>query len=192
MMVKRHGCILALCALIPLIQACVPLAVTGAGAAALMATDRRTGGVYIEDQNVELKALGVLHPYATAHVNATSYNLTVLLTGEVPDEALKKKIVDEVRAIASVRNVIDETQIAGVSSMASRGNDALVTSNVKARMLNNKVFNATQVKVVTEASVVYLMGLVTRAEGDEAVFVTRNTSGVARVVPLFEYIAAAT
>ena len=93
-----------------------------------------------------------------------------------------------VRAIPSVKNVVDETQIAGVSSVASRGNDSLVTSNVKARMLNNKVFNATQVKVVTEAGVVYLMGLVTRAEGEEAVFVTRNTSGVSRVVPIFEYV----
>lgn len=190
MMVKRFGILVALCALFPLLPACVPLAVTGAGAAALMATDRRTTGVYVEDQNIELKALGVLHGYSTAHVNATSYNLTVLLTGEVPDEKVKKQILDGVRAVPSVKNVVDETQLAGASSLASRGNDSLITSNVKARMLNNKVFNATQVKVVTEAGVVYLMGLVTRAEGDEAVFVTRNTSGVSRVVPLFEYIAA--
>jgi len=190
MMVKRFGILVALCALFPLLPACVPLAVTGAGAAALMATDRRTTGVYVEDQNIELKALGVLHGYSTAHVNATSYNLTVLLTGEVPDEKVKKQIVDGVRAVPSVKNVVDQTQLAGASSLASRGNDSLITSNVKARMLNNKVFNATQVKVVTEAGVVYLMGLVTRAEGDEAVFVTRNTSGVSRVVPLFEYIAA--
>lgn len=190
MMVKRFGILVALCALFPLLPACVPLAVTGAGAAALMATDRRTTGVYVEDQNIELKALGVLHGYSTAHVNATSYNLTVLLTGEVPDEKVKKQIVDGVRAVPSVKSVVDQTQLAGASSLASRGNDSLITSNVKARMLNNKVFNATQVKVVTEAGVVYLMGLVTRAEGDEAVFVTRNTSGVSRVVPLFEYIAA--
>jgi len=187
MMSKRFA-VLLVCMLCPLLQSCVPLAVTGVAAGAMMATDRRTGGIYIEDQNVELKALGVLHPYSTAHVNATSYNLTVLLTGEVPDEAVKKKIVDEVRAIPSVKNVIDQTQVAGVSSMASRGNDSLVTSNVKARMLNNKVFNVNHVKVVTEAGVVYLMGLLTRAEADEAVFVARNTSGVQRVVPLFEYV----
>ena len=191
MMVKRFAFILLCAIAAPVLQSCAPAVVAGAGAAALMATDRRTTGVYIEDQNIEMKALGVLHPYSTAHVNATSYNLTVLLTGEVPDEQTKKKIVDGVRAITSVKNVIDETQIAGVSSMASRGNDTLITSNVKTRMLNNKVFNATQVKVVTEANVVYLMGLVTRAEGDEAVFVTRNSSGVARIVPLFEYIAPA-
>jgi osmotically-inducible protein OsmY len=188
MMVKRYVLVVALLALFPLLPACFPLAVTGAGAAALMATDRRTTGVYVEDQNIELKALGVLHGFGSAHVNATSYNLTVLLTGEVPDEAVKKRIVDDVRAIPSVKKVVDETQIAGASSLASRGNDTLVTSNVKARMINNKVFNATQVKVVTEAGVVYLLGLVTRAEGDEAVFVARNTSGVARVVPLFEYV----
>jgi osmotically-inducible protein OsmY len=187
MMAKWFGIVL-LCMLCPLLQSCFPLAVTGVAAGAMMATDRRTTGVYVEDQNIELKALGVFHGYDTAHVNATSYNLTVLLTGEVPDEAVKKRIAEAVRAIPSVKNVVDETQIAGVSSMASRGNDSLVTSNVKARMLNNKVFNATQVKVVTEAGVVYLMGLVTRAEGEEAVFVTRNTSGVSRVVPIFEYV----
>jgi osmotically-inducible protein OsmY len=190
MMAKWFGIVL-LCMLCPLLQSCFPLAVTGVAAGAMMATDRRTTGVYVEDQNIELKALGVLHGFATAHVNATSYNLTVLLTGEVPDEAVKKRIADGVRAIPSVKKVADEMQVAGASSLASRGNDTLVTSNVKTRMLNNKVFNATQVKVVTEAGVVYLMGLVTRAEGDEAVFVTRNTSGVTRVVPLFEYVAAA-
>ena len=188
MMVKRYGFVVALLVLIPILPACVPLAVTGVAAGAMMATDRRTTGVYVEDQNIELKALGVLHNYGTAHVNATSYNLTVLLTGEVPDEAVKKRIAEEVHAISSVKKVVDEMHVSGVSALASRGNDALVTSNVKTRMLNNKVFNATQVKVVTEAGVVYLMGLVTRAEGDEAVFVTRNTSGVTRVVPLFEYV----
>ncbi|HSN21226.1 MAG TPA: BON domain-containing protein [Usitatibacter sp.] len=176
-------------ALVPLVQGCVPLVAAGAGATALMAQDRRTTGVYIEDENIELKALGKLHDIPGAHVSATSYNERVLLTGEVPDEATRKRIQEAIRTIPSVREVVDETQIAGASSLASRGNDALITSNVKARMLKDPRFSATQVKVVTEGGVVYLLGLVTHAEADAAAEVARTTSGVQRVVKEFEYIS---
>jgi osmotically-inducible protein OsmY len=167
---------------------CIPLAVTGAGAAALMASDRRTTGMYIEDENIELKILGSKEQYGSSHFNATSYNRRVLLTGEVPDEATRKRIEESVRALPSVKEVIDELQVAGASSLASRGSDALITSNVKARMVNNPKFSANHVKVVTEAGTVYLMGLVTPEEGDAAVEIARTTSGVVRVVKVFEYI----
>jgi osmotically-inducible protein OsmY len=184
----RIGLVLVL-ALAPLLQACFPLVATGVGATALIAADRRTAGVYIEDENIELKALGRLHGIAGAHVSASSYNRRVLLTGEVYDEKVKKQVFEAIHAIENVREVIDETQIAGASSLASRGNDALITTNVKARMLNNDGrFSANHVKVVTEAGVVYLMGLVTRAEADAAAEIARNTSGVNRVVKVFEYI----
>jgi osmotically-inducible protein OsmY len=101
---------------------------------------------------------------------------------------MRKQIEDAVRRIDNVREVTNELQIAGASSMAGRGNDALVTSNVKARMVNNGKFSPTHVKVVTEASVVYLMGLVKPAEGDAAVEIARTTAGVARVVKVFEYL----
>jgi osmotically-inducible protein OsmY len=175
-------------ALVPLLQACVPLVAAGAGATALMAQDRRTTGIYVEDENIEIKCLGRLHDIRGIHVSATSFNRRVLLTGEVPDEATKKRVQEAIRTIPSVREVVDETQIAGASSLASRGNDALITSNVKARMLKDPRFSATQVKVVTEAGVVYLMGLVTHAEADAAAEVARTTSGVARVVKEFEYL----
>jgi osmotically-inducible protein OsmY len=175
-------------ALVPLLQACVPLVAAGAGATALMAQDRRTTGIYVEDENIEIKCLGRLHDIRGIHVSATSFNRRVLLTGEVPDEATKKRVQEAIRTIPSVREVVDETQIAGASSLASRGNDALITSNVKARMLKDPRFSATQVKVVTEAGVVYLMGLVTHAEADAAAEVARNTSGVRRVVREFEYL----
>ncbi|HXZ49942.1 MAG TPA: BON domain-containing protein [Usitatibacter sp.] len=188
-MIKRLGFILALAAAAPLVQSCFPLAATGVAAGALMASDRRTTGIYIEDENIELKALGKLHDITGAHVTATSFNRRVLLTGEVYDENVKKQVNDAVRGIESVREVIDETQIAGASSLASQGNDALVTSNVKARMLDNHgQFAVNHVKVVTEAGVVYLMGLVTHREGDAAAEIARTTSGVARVVKVFEYI----
>ena len=185
----RLALLLAAVAAVPVLQGCVPLVAAGAAETALIATDRRTTGVYIEDGNIELKALGRLHEFADAHVNAASYNERVLLTGEVPDEATRKRIQDAIRTIPSVREVIDEMRIAGVSSLTSRGNDTLITSNVKARMLKDPRFNATQVKVITEAGVVYLMGLVTHAEADAATEVARTTSGVSRVVTEFEYVS---
>jgi len=167
---------------------CIPLAVTGAGAAALMASDRRTTGMYIEDENIELKLLGAKERFATAHFSATSYNRRVLLTGEAPDEATRTRIEEYARGLPSVKEVVDEIQVSGSSSLASRGSDALITSNVKARMVNNPKFYASHVKVVTEAGTVYLMGLVTPEEGDAAVEIARTTSGVVRVVKVFEYI----
>lgn len=171
-----------------LLQGCFPLAVTGVGTAALVATDRRTAGTYLEDETIEWKVFGKLRErYPGAHVNATSYNRRVLLTGEAPNEEAKKKVEEDVRTIENVKEVTNELQVAGASSLASRGSDSLITSNVKARMVNNGRFSPQHVKVLTEAGVVYLMGLVTQAEGDAAVDIARNTSGVVRVVKVFEY-----
>ncbi len=176
-------------AALPLLQGCFPLAVTGMGAAALMATDRRTTGTYIEDEGIEWKVIGRLRDrFPGAHVNATAFNRRVLLTGEAPTEAAKKQIEEAVRGIENVKEVTNELQLAGASSIASRGNDALVTSNVKARMVNNGRFSPQHVKVITEAGAVYLMGLVSTEEGDAAVEIARTTSGVGRVVKVFEYI----
>jgi osmotically-inducible protein OsmY len=171
------------------LQGCFPLAATGIATGALMLEDRRTSGIYIEDENIEWKALArVRDRFPDAHVNATSYNLTVLLTGEVFTEALKNEVADVVRAIPNVKGVTNEIAVAGSSSLTSRGNDTLITSNVKARFIGNGKFSATQVKVVTENSVVHLMGIVTQQEGDAAAEIARTTSGVTRVVKVFEYI----
>ena len=190
-MMQRLLLAAALLAAVPFLQSCAPIAVAGAGAAALVAADRRTTGTYVEDEEIEWKVVGKMREsrFAAAHVNATSYNRRVLLTGEAPDEAMKKQIEEAVRSITNVREVTNELQVAGASSLASRGSDALVTSNVKARMVNNAKFSVHNIKVVTEAGVVYLMGLVTPEEGDAAVEIARTTSGVARVVKAFEYIA---
>lgn len=187
-MIKRFGLLLALAA-VPAMQGCFPLAVTGMGAAALVATDRRTTGIYIEDENIELKAIARLHSgFDGAHVSTTSFNRRVLLTGETPTEELRKRVEEAVREISNVKEVVNELQIAGASSYASRGNDALVTSNVKARLVTTNRVPANYVKVVTEQGVVYLMGLVTASEADIAVEIARSTSGVNRVVKVFEYI----
>ena len=188
---KRMLLVAALAAtVLPQLQGCAPLAVgAAAGGAVLMANDRRTTGIYIEDENIEWKAAARAREIApNGHVNATSYNRKVLLTGEVASEEEKKRVEDAVRETASVREVTNELQVAGGSSLASRGSDALITSNVKARLVNNGKVSPNHVKVLTEAGVVYLMGLVTPAEGDAAAEIARNTSGVTRVVKVFEYI----
>ena len=123
-------------------------------------------------------------------MNATSYNRRVLLTGEaLTTRSSAAAIEEKVRAVASVKEVVNELQVAGNSSLASRSNDTLVTSNVKTRMVNNPKFSPLHIKVVTEAGMVYLMGLVTPEEGDAAVEIARTTSGVSRVVKVFEYIS---
>lgn len=188
-MMRKTLLLLLVAAALPAMQGCIPLAVTGAAAGAMMASDRRTTGTYIEDEEIEWKVVGRLREgFNGAHVNATSYNRRVLLTGEAPDENAKKKIEETVRLIQNVKDVVNELQVAGASSLASRGNDSLVTSNVKARMVNNGKFSPQHVKVVTEAGVVYLMGIVSQQEGDAAVEITRTTSGVNRVVKVFEYV----
>ena len=181
--------VLALAVATPALQGCFPLAITGMGATALVATDRRTTGIYIEDENIEWKIFARARDFSSAHVNATSFNRHVLLTGEAPAEDMRKQIEEAVRGVPSVKEVTNEMQVAGASSLASRGNDTLITSNVKARMVNNKKFSPTHVKVVTEAGVVYLMGLVSTEEGDAAVEIARTTSGANRVVKVFEYVA---
>ena len=172
-----------------LLQGCFPLAAVGVGATALALDDRRSTGLYIEDENIEWRVRAkLIEKYKAAHVNVTSYNLTVLLTGEVYSEDIKREIGEAIRAINNVRNVTNELTINGNSSFASRSSDTIVTTNVKARLINNGRVSPNQVKVVTENSVVYLLGVVTREESDAAAEIARTTSGVARVVKVFEYI----
>ena len=111
----------------------------------------------------------------------------MLLTGQAPTEDEKKRIESVVREIPNVREVTNEVVVGQVSSLTSRGNDALVTSNVKARMVNNGKFSPSHVKVVTENGVVYLMGMVSVEEGEAAVEVARTTQGASSIVKAFEH-----
>ncbi|MBK5105353.1 MAG: BON domain-containing protein, partial [Burkholderiales bacterium] len=123
------------------------------------------------------------------HINVNSYNRNALLTGEAPDVATKTDIERIVREIPNVRGVVNEIQIAGVSSYSARGNDSYLTSKVKTRFIDsNSGISANDVKVVTESGVVYLLGLVTRKEAEAAVEIARTTGGVQKVVRVFEYI----
>jgi len=172
------------------LQGCFPIVATGAGTGVLMAEDRRTSGTFIEDQGIELKASNRLDEKFkdTAHINITSYNRTVLMTGEVPSEATKQEAEKIVRGVPNVSNVLNETIIAGNSAYTSRSNDSYLTSKIKVRFVEAGKFQTNHVKVVTENNVVYLLGLVTHKEADSAVEIARTTSGVQKVVKVFEYL----
>ena len=179
-----------LIAFIPILQGCFPVIAGGVGAGVTLANERRTPGIYIEDQNLERKAQNMLSQKLNdqVHVNLTSYNLTLLLTGEAPNPMLRAEVESIVRAVPNVRQVFNEVAIAPLSTFSNRSNDSFLTTKVKARMVEANKFNIVHVKVVTEASVVYLLGIVTRKEAEVATEIARTTSGVGKVVRLFEYI----
>lgn len=189
----RAVALIALLGLLAQLQGCLPLVAGGAGAAALALNDRRTVGTQTEDKEIDLRGEKRINDRFgdKVHINVTSYNRNLLLTGEAPDATTKAEIENIVREIPNVRGVVNEIQIAGVSTYTSRGNDSYLTSKVKARFVDSGgIVSANQVKVVTEASVVYLLGLVTRQEADAAVEVARTTGGVQKVVRVFEYVEA--
>jgi osmotically-inducible protein OsmY len=174
-----------------LLSGCVPLVVAGAAAGtALVATDRRSVGAQADDESIELKVgnnIGTGYG-DRVHVNVTSYNGIVLLTGEVPEQGLVATIGEIARTTAKVRRVHNELVVAAVSPVGSRTNDSYITSKVKSRFVEANKFSATHVKVVTDRQVVYLMGLVKRDEADAAAQIASTTSDVVRVVKLFEII----
>lgn len=175
----------------PLLSGCFTLAATGIVATAVSVDDRRSTGFQVEDESIEWKVSSrVREQFKDTHIVAVSYNLSVLLVGQVPTEDMKKQVEAAVRSVPNVKNVVNELTVAGNTSLATRGSDGLVTTNVKARMVGNGKVSPNHVKVVTENSVVYLLGLVTEAEGNAAADIARTTSGVARVVKVFEYLAA--
>lgn len=174
---------------IPL-SGCVPLVAGGVGVGVMMAEDRRTSGTYLIDEEIELKASSRIREShgENTHVNVTSFNRLVLLTGEVPDAATRAAVEEQVRAVPNVRNVQNELVVGGSSSFLARSSDSFLTAKVKARFLDDKRFNANHVKVVTEANTVFLMGLVKHEEADAAAEVAARTGGVSKVVKIFEYL----
>jgi len=169
------------------LQGCFPVVAGGVGVGVMMAQDRRTSGAYVEDQAIETKAFDRIgKQYKNAHVNVTSFNRNVLISGEVQSEEEKGEIGRLVSGIENVRNVSNELIISGPSSLTSRSSDSLITSDVKLRFVQDKRFDADHVKVVTENGTVFLMGIVKRAEADAATEVASTTGGVQHVVKLFE------
>jgi osmotically-inducible protein OsmY len=180
-------------ALLGSMSACAPLLIGSAVVGgALVANDRRTTGTQVEDQAIELKVGNRAREVSAAgHINATSYNRLVLLTGEVPTETDRKAVEQVASRVENVRSVVNELAIAGNTSLAQRSNDSVTSGRVKAALVDAKDLQATAIKVVTERGIVHLMGLVSEREATRAAEVARAISGVQRVVRVFEVISEA-
>lgn len=174
------------------LSGCVTALVAGAVIATVdVIHDRRTVGEYIDDSAIEIKARNILvssqEIRQAAHVKPDSWNGILLVTGEIDQENVKQELIGRFRAIQGVRQVVDETTITGKTALATRANDAWISSKVKSRLLLKTGLDANRVKVITTRGSVYLMGIVTREEGAKATELARTVRGVNRVVKVFEY-----
>ena len=189
--IRSAALVAALLGTVVTLGGCIEAAIIGgATGGALMANDRRTAEVVLGDERVENTASNRISTRFgdKVHVNVTSFNYTVLLTGEVPDAKAKAEIERIASEVDRVKAVVNELQIGAASALTARGNDTYLTGRVKASMVGANKFNTNYIKVVTEAGVVFLMGLVTRKEGDDATEIARSIGGVQKVVRVFEYI----
>lgn len=173
------------------LTACFPLVMGGVAGGALVATDRRTSGAQLEDEGIELRATSRIRSNVgeRVHVNLTSYNRQVLLTGEVPNAQDKQLVEQIVARVENVNSVVNELGVMGSSSLTQRSSDTLVTGRVKAMLVDARDLSSNAFKVVTERGTTYLMGRVTQREADRATEVVRSTPGVQKVIRIFEIIS---
>lgn len=174
------------------LSACAPLVVGGAAATtAVVITDRRTSGAQLEDQNIAFKAEYQISQKLgdAARINAVSYNGLVLLTGDAPSEAAKAQATEIARGIQHVKSVVNQMNVGPAASFGTRSNDTWLTSKVKTALLNTKYVPSATIVVTTDRSVVYLLGMVTEAEGNYAATAASQVGGVAKVVKLFQIIS---
>jgi osmotically-inducible protein OsmY len=167
---------------------CFPVIMGGAVMGTLMATDRRTSGAQVEDEGIELRAASRIRENLgdRVHVNVTSYNRRVLITGEVPNAQDKQLVEQIVSRVENVVSVVNELTELGNSTLTQRSSDVLVSGRVKAGLIDAKDLVSNAFKVVTERGTVYLLGRVTPREADRATEIARSTSGVQKVVRVFE------
>jgi osmotically-inducible protein OsmY len=185
--VKALGALL----LVSTLGACAPLMIAGVAGTAMVASDRRTSGAQLEDESIELRAQARIRDNLgeRVHVNVTSFNRQVLLTGEVTAEKDRQAVVQLVERIENVKAVVNELAVMPMSNLSERSNDLLIVAKVKASFIDSRDLFANAFKVVTERGTVYLMGRVTQREANSATQLTRNVSGVNKVVRLFEIIS---
>jgi osmotically-inducible protein OsmY len=190
---KTHFFVKALTSvmLLSTLGACAPLMFAGVAGTALVASDRRTSGAQLEDESIEIRAQARIRDNLgeRVHINVTSYNRQVLLTGEVTAEKDRQGALQLVERIENVKSVVNELSVMPLSNLSERSNDLLITAKVKASYVDSKDLFASAFKVVTERGVVYLMGRVTKREATSATDKTRNVNGVNKVVRLFEIIS---
>lgn len=177
-------------ALVMSLGACAPLMVGGMVGGAMVASDRRTSGIQLEDEGIELRSANRIREMlgSRVHINVTSYNRQVLLTGEVPTQKDKDYANQLVSQVDNVRTVVNELVVGPTSSLADRSMDTLISGKVKASMVDSKDIFANAFKVVTERGTVYLMGRVTQREAQRASDVARQVSGVKKVVRIFDIL----
>ena len=192
MKIRSHLMLLIPLVTVFLFQGCAPVAITGATTAvSTVAADRRTAGSMLEDEAIEIKSRLALWDMEElskrVHINFTSFNTTVLVSGEAPTEEDRQAVIDLVKNVEKVTVVHNEITIAAPSSLLSRSGDTVVTAKIKAKLIAEKDLSGLHFKVVTENGVTYLMGLVSEEEGDIATEIARRTGGVQKVVKLFEY-----
>lgn len=181
----------ALLAPLPLLQGCFPIVAAGAVTGVLSVTDRRSTGMQVEDQNIELKAAARISERSNERtsVSVVSYNRRVLVYGQVPDAASKQEFGKIIATVPNVREVINELEISGTAGFGTASNDTFITTQVKASLIEAKDLQANAIKVLTERNGVYLMGLLTEREATRAAQIAAGVSGVTRVVKVFEIIS---
>ena len=173
------------------LSACAPLIIGGAVVGSMMAIDRRTAGTQIEDEGIELRAASALRTTLgdRVHVNITSFNRQVLVTGEALTALDRQQVEQVVGRMENVRSVVNEVAVMGHTSLSQRSSDVLVTSKVKAGLVDARDLSVNAFKVVTERGTTYLMGRVTKREADRATEIARGTNGVLKVVRMLETIS---
>jgi osmotically-inducible protein OsmY len=183
--------VLAAAALAGSLSACAPLVLGGAAMGAVMAYDRRTSGAQVDDEAIELRGASALRQAVgeRGHVNITSYNRQVLLTGEVPNEQLKQAAEQAVAKVDAVRGVVNDLAVMPNTTLGQRSNDTLITGKVRASFVDASDLQTSAFRVVTERGNVYLMGRVSAREADRATAIARQISGVQRVVRIFEVLS---
>ena len=183
---------LAAGALAAALSACAPLVVGGVMVGgALVVSDRRTSGAQLEDEGIELRSANRIKDTVgdKAHVNVTSYNRQVLLTGEAPTAQDRERIEAAVKGVDNVRGVVNELAVMPNSSLTQRSNDTLITGKVKASFVDAKDISLNAFKVVTERNTVYLLGIVHTREANRVTDITRGVGGVEKVVRVFEIVS---
>ncbi|WP_050479333.1 BON domain-containing protein [Herbaspirillum rhizosphaerae] len=173
------------------LQGCFGVLAGGMLAGTFAATDRRTLGAQTEDKSIVVKGESNIPDVVAAgsHVNVTSFNRKVLLSGEVPDEASKAAAEREIKSLPNVNGVFNELVVSGSSGFSARSGDALITSKVLASLVDAKDLYASAFKITTERGIVYMMGRVTEREGKRGAEIASGVSGVQKVVTLYEYIS---
>jgi osmotically-inducible protein OsmY len=167
-----------------------PLMFGGVIGGAMVASDRRSAGIQLEDEGIEQRSATAMRENfgSKEHINITSYNRQVLITGEVSNDTVRRQVESLVSRVENVRAVVNELAIGPASSTSERASDAVLVAKVKASMVDTEDVFANVYKVVGERGTVYLMGRVTQREAKRATDVVRGVSGVKRVVRVFEYI----